>query len=204
MSRIETPPLIENRAENLREFALIMLKPLGMHKKINGQIKDILFRQGKILYNQDVMTSEETMAEHYLPSQFDKNGKPRPYYPVIVRYMSKKEIEIFIIEDRKDKKEQDKSSFITRLREDVIGDTRPDRAKEGTIRKMAKDDNMPYIQFPEMNPDEIIDGIDYCIDNLIHCSDSLENALREIKIWYKNQSEVIKKYEELYNKLKSD
>lgn len=203
MSRAEMPYSIEKEAENLREFALIMLKPFGMHKKTNGKIKDILFRQGNVLYNQDVTTSEEKMAEHYLPSQFDKNGNPNSYYPVIVRYMSEKEVEIFIIEDCKDTKSKDTKSFAARLKEDIIGNTKPDRAKEGTIRRIALEDNFPYIQFPEIDSNKIIDGVNYCTDNLIHCSDSLESSLREIKIWYKDQPEVIKKYEEIYNKLKS-
>lgn len=200
MFEIETKISVERKTENIREFALIMIKPLGMHSKTNGRIKDILFRQGDVFYNQSVLTNEETMAEHYLPSQFDKSGKVNSYYPVIVRYMSEKEVEIFIIEDNKS---EDKRSFIDRLREDVIGNTKPSVAKEGTARRIAFDDNLPYIQFPEINPSKIINGTDYCTDNLIHCSDSSENALREIKIWYKSQPEIIKKYEEIYNKLKA-
>lgn len=192
---------IEKSPEKIKEFVLILIKPLGMQSKIRGLIDDELFKYGDVIYRRSVATTKEIVAEHYLQSQYDKDGKPIPYYPTIVNYMSNKITDVFIL-DEKESRGKDDRSFIKKLREDVIGNTRPDKAKEGTIRKLAVEHDLPFMQYPQMSHDEIIEGINYCTDNLIHCSDSPDSALREIKIWFKDQPEVIEKYEKLYEQIK--
>lgn len=193
-------PEKEVTRENIKEFLLIIIKPLGNNEKIRGVIDDMLYRYGKVKSSRRLVSTKQQMSEHYLESQYDSDGKPQAHYPTIVSYMSNKMVDVMILESIQ---EPDKArSFSDRLRKDIIGNTKPLQANVGTIRRLAVEHDLPFIQSPELTEEEIIQGANRtCTDNLIHCSDSLKSALREISIWFKDQPETVKHYETLYKSL---
>lgn len=80
----------------------------------------------------------------------------KPFFPDIVEYMTSSPVVIGIIEGE---------NIIAKLREE-LGATDPTKAEKGTIRRTygVKLGNMMY--------------------NCVHASDSVENAVREIQIWF--------------------
>ena len=176
--------------EKLKNFALIIIKPMGI--EYIQEIIDRLLDHGEIKNLQFLKSTKEQIVQHYSASEFDVKGKKTSYYPALVSYMSKKDIRVFVLEGY-----NDRADFIKNLRKDVIGPSDPEKTEEGQIRNIAKE--------LEYKKDVLVEGTgetSMAIDNLIHCSDSIESALKEIKIWYNDR--VAEKYEKRYSQDKNN
>ena len=185
---------IENSCENkeqhekLKNFVVIIIKPMG--KEYIEEIMEKLSEHGKIKHFETVTSKKEQVSQHYAGSQFDSEGQETSYYPGLVSYMSEKNMELFILEGS-----NDQDCFIENLRENVIGPSDPMKAKEGQIRNIAKTLDYEKKITIEKNG---IEKESKVFDNLIHCSDSQENALREIEIWLGKA--IAEDYKKRYNK----
>ena len=126
-----------------------IIKPDACEKNKIGEILAIIEKKGFTLKNITlVKLSKKRAAEFYLVH------KKRPFYNQLVNYMSSGTIVAFVAE---------RENAIAKYRE-VIGDTDPQKAKIGTIRKKFGRDKEK---------------------NAIHGSDSVTNARKEIKFFFK-------------------
>ena len=160
--------------EKLKNFTVIIIKPMGA--EYSAQIMEKLLEHGEIKHFQAVVSTEEQVAEHYSNSQFDSDGQETQYFPGLVKYMSEKNMDVFILEGA-----NDQNCFIENLRKNVIGPSNPEKTEEGQIRNLAK--NLDYKKELTIKG-EGVEKKSIIIDNLIHCSDSQESALKEIRIWF--------------------
>lgn len=183
-----------------RDFTVILMKPMAVENGLVGEIMDRLVNEGGCsitAYKLGSVAEKCDVAEHYAESQY-KNGEPTPYYPGLVNYMSEKVIDIFILEDLG--QSSDGRSLHDRLRQDLIGPSNPEDAADHHIRAMARD--YEYRKEVDIPPEEAVPGSGSCIDNLIHCSDSIDSAMREVGVWFKDQPEVISKCEDAHRRIK--
>ena len=152
-----------------KPFVLVMFKPQGL--EVRESVMDILSRNGRVVDQSRVTVTEDKLQAHYDPSQ--------PYYAPLSKYLRGVNTEVLIVEG-------DEADFVQRMRK-LNGARSPIHTEEGQIRNIALKRGMPFIQ---VIPTQT--GNQYCYDNLIHMSDSLESATREIGIWF--DEETAQKY----------
>lgn len=179
---------VEPNRERQREFAFVLIKPMGM--QYLERIVGILRQQGSVGNIKLIRTSRRQVESHYAASQYDENGVENYYYPGITSYLTEKEVCVLVIEDARDEKDE-QSGFIDHLRKNVIGPSNPDVAAPGHIRRIAVDEGLAF-RVKMTIPGS--DKTSTCMDNLIHCSDSIENARREVALWYADDPAVIDSY----------
>jgi nucleoside diphosphate kinase len=158
-------------------FVLIILKPTAAKDiKLSNFIKNELAKYGEIKHlRQSINVDKQKISQHY---QFSRTS---PWYPFIVNYFSGKTVQCFILEAFpnqnyfcNDSKQCDFGKF---LKTQVIGSADICKTKKHHIRRLAR--KKPT----------------FLIDNLIHSSDNTQEALAEIRIWYKNEARVIAEFE---------
>lgn len=151
-----------------KQFAFIMLKPAAAHDlDLTNYLKKELLKYGDIKYFRDnIIVDKSSISEHYKASQTNF------WYPFIINYLTNKSVKIFILEST-----IDKDNFDQFLKKQVIGSANLFKTEEFHLRRLA------FKKFPL-----------FLVDNLIHCSDSTQAALAEIRIWYKNEPDVIREF----------
>jgi nucleoside diphosphate kinase len=167
----------ESDPNELREFVLILIKPLGMSHL--NEIIEVLKRHGNLIESKPILTEHEAVCQHYADSEFDKDGNKNDYYEGLVRYMTFRHSYALVFEDNRleDNRQED---YITQLRKKVIGASDPSKTESGQVRNIAKEKKLDYKQSIFV---PTIEDRSRIKDNLIHCSDSLENSIKEISIW---------------------
>lgn len=160
--------------EQPRKFVFVMLKPAALSNgALTKFIKTELLKYGDIKYlKESISVKKEIISEHY------KDSHSSFWYPFVINYLSNKVIQHFILESNPAKYELKGYSFADFLRNQVIGPANLFKTRKYHIRRLA------------LNASS-----DFLIDNLIHCSANTKEALNEIGIWYKNDSDVIEEYE---------
>tara|TARA_Y100000996_G_C22507741_1_gene637133 strand:+ start:98 stop:505 length:408 start_codon:yes stop_codon:yes gene_type:complete len=130
------------------ERTLSIIKPDAVKRKLIGEII-------KKIEAQDLVPIEIKMLKlsSKESSKFYEIHKDKPFYSQLVDYMTSGKIVVMILEGE---------NAVNRYR-DLIGSTDPDKAKEGSIRKLYA-----------LNTTQ----------NSIHGSDSLENAKHEIEFFF--------------------
>ena len=130
------------------EQTLSIIKPDAVERNLDEKIKDFFTQNNlKILKSKKVKISKEEASEFY------KVHQTKPFYDKLCSYLSSGPIIAIIL---------DGENAIQKNR-DLMGDTDPKKAKDGTIRKLY--------------------GIS--IDkNSVHGSDSPENAKAEIDFFF--------------------
>ena len=133
---------------NLLERTLSIIKPDAVERELETKIKKIfLDNKLNIVDSKKIQISKEEAEEFY------KVHQTKPFYEKLCSYLSSGPIIVIILYGE---------NAIQKNR-DLMGDTDPKQAKDGTIRKLY--------------------GIS--IDkNSIHGSDSLENAKKEIDFFF--------------------
>jgi len=190
------------RGERPREFALIIIKPMAMEKGLTPVIMQRLISEGQCVIESAKLgteTTKEKVAQHYAGSRF-RDGKPTTYYPGLVHYISEKVVDIFVIADAASI--SDGRTFQQRLRQDLIGPSNPEKTEPHHIRSMAR--FMDYIREVDIPAEEDVPGSEDAIDNLVHCSDSTESALREIEVWFKENPEMVEQFREKHYQLQDE
>jgi len=129
----------------------VLIKPDGVRQKVVGEIISRFEKKGMTIVSmKTVLPSKQLVAEHY------EEHRGKSFFDKIVDYVSSGQTVAMILEG-------EDGCFKT-VRE-MIGSTRPEDAKPGTIRGDFGT-KAPY--------------------NVIHGSDSVESAIRETKLWFPN------------------
>ena len=131
------------------EQTFSIIKPDAIERDLENKIKTFFEKNNlKILKSKKVKISKEEASEFY------KIHRTRPFYNDLCNYLSSGPIVVMILQGE---------NGVAKNRE-LMGDTDPKKAKEGTLRKMY--------------------GIS--IDkNSVHGSDNIENAKSEIDFFFK-------------------
>ena len=134
--------------DNSLERTLSIIKPDAVERELEAEIKKIfLDNKLNIVDSKKIQISKEEAEEFY------KVHQTKPFYEKLCSYLSSGPIIVIIL---------DGENAIQKNR-DLMGDTNPKKAKDGTIRKLY--------------------GIS--IDkNSVHGSDSSENAKEEIDFFF--------------------
>jgi len=132
------------------EQTLSIIKPDAIERNLDNEIKDIFKNKGFKIIKEKKLKLEKSEAE-----QFYKVHETKPFYNDLCEYLSSGTVVVMILE---------KENAIKSNR-DLMGATDPNKAKEGTIRKLYG---------------KSIDK------NSVHGSDSPENAKIEIDFFFKN------------------
>ena len=160
------------------EFVFIILKPYALNDIcLTNFIKQELLKYGDIKYlKESIIVDKKRISEHY------KGSKSSFWYPLVIKYLTNKAIQYFILEYNPNKHNLVaagiKYSFASFLRTQIIGPANLFRTKKNHIRRLALSSYSVFL-----------------LDNLIHCSANTEEALDEIRIWYKDNPIVIEEFE---------
>lgn len=164
--------------EETREFVFIMLKPAALtNLKLASFIKQELSKYGDIKYIKEFVTVDKSIiSEHY------KASKRSLWFPFVVNYLSGKIVQHFVLEFNPKKHNllinNEKYSFADFLRKQVIGPANLFKTKKYHIRRLALGKFSSFL-----------------VDNLVHCSANTQEALDEIRIWYKDSPIVVAEFE---------
>ena len=132
------------------EQTLSIIKPDAVERNLDNEIKDIFKNKGFKIIKEKKLKLEKSEAE-----QFYKVHETKPFYNDLCEYLSSGTVVVMILE---------KENAIKSNR-DLMGATDPNKAEEGTIRKLFG---------------KSIDK------NSVHGSDSPKNAKIEIDFFFKN------------------
>ena len=132
------------------EQTLSIIKPDAVERNLDNEIKVIFKNKGFKIIKEKKLKLEKSEAE-----QFYKVHETKPFYNDLCEYLSSGTVVVMILE---------KENAIKSNR-DLMGATDPNKADEGTIRKLFG---------------KSIDK------NSVHGSDSPENAKKEIDFFFKN------------------
>ena len=127
------------------EKTLAIIKPDAIKRNIIGEIISIIENSKFKVIRLSSMILTESKAKEFYDIHSSK-----PFFDALIKYMTSGMIVAIVLE---------KDNAVKEFR-DLIGDTNPDNAKDGTIRKKFA-----------LNQS----------NNSIHGSDSNENAIKEIK-----------------------
>ena len=145
------------------ERSLVLIKPDGVRKNLQEQIKERLTATGLEVIAEKEMQADATLAsEHYadLGERKGEDVKRR-----MVTFMTSGPIVAWVIEGE---------NAIDEIRR-IVGATLPCDAGEGTVRGDLGDHEETY---------DKCDGEDRAVENLIHASDAPETAEEEIALWF--------------------
>lgn len=135
-----------------RTFSII--KPDATRRNLTGAVNALLEAGGlRIVAQKRILMSLEQAQKFY------EIHKARPFFGELTEFMSSGPVVVQVLEGE---------NAVARNRE-IMGDTNPEKAAEGTIRKKYA-----------LNIGE----------NSVHGSDSLENAKTEIAFFFKNEEIV--------------
>lgn len=130
------------------EKSLVLIKPDAVERNLIGKIINHYEDKGlKIIKLRMGTISENFAGNHYY------EHKDKGFYPDLIKFITRNKLCALVIEG-------DNAIQIIR---DINGATDPEKAEEGTIRKLYA-----------LNQQE----------NCVHASDSIESATREIELWF--------------------
>jgi nucleoside diphosphate kinase len=151
-----------------RPFAFMMIKPLGTKEPVKSEVLGMVRQIADITVRKRVVVAKADIEDHY------RDIRGTPHFSPITRYLTGKRVEILIAEG-----DGNPDRFIAQMRQ-LVGNSDPAKCHRGQIRHLAIEHNLRYII-----PMRVVNGSNnYCRDNLIHCSDSPSNAVREVGIWF--------------------
>ena len=143
----------------------LMIKPDAIARDLDQEIKSFFVRQGyQIKRNKKVKVSKSLILAHY--DEVIKRIGTSDFKKAVINEFYNQEVEIIELVS----KDQD---IIQRVRE-AIGATDPALAKRNTIRGIHGLDSLAKARAENR-----------MLKNLIHASDSAENAAKELKLWFK-------------------
>ena len=134
------------------EQTLLLIKPNVVKKNRIGAVLSILEAKGIVIKKLRMITMTVALAETFYAVHYGK-----PFYQKLVEFMTSGPIVAVVLEH------EDCVKFVR----EIIGNTDPEKAVEGTIRKLYADS---------------------LTENPVHASDSHENAFKEIDIIFGNDN----------------
>jgi len=146
------------------EKTLILVKPDGMKRKLSGIVVDRLDNAGFDMVAAKVITvTEELAREHYALL------KDMPFFPNLIQFIKG---DFHGVSDRRVLAMVYKGENAVKGIRAVVGATNPEQAAPGTIRGSFG---------------RICQGN---FENVVHASGNVEEAEREVKIWFKPEEVV--------------
>ena len=143
-----------------KERTLVLIKPDGLVKSLTGNIISVLSETKlKIIGAKVINVSRELAEKHY--SEL-KNKKPHIFENTVKYIMGEfhtKRVLALVYSG---------SNAVKKVRE-ICGETNPENASPISIRG----------KYGRINSQTKV------FENVVHCSDSVENAEREISLWFK-------------------
>ncbi len=169
------------------ERTLVLVKPDGVQKHVIGAVIDRFERAGlKIIALKMLLAKKEQVERHYVLEKawyenswnntkkaMDAKGVKMTETPLELGTRIRNSLISGLMEGPIVAMVVEGDDAIARVRK-IVGATSPDRAEEGTIRKMYSDDNY-----------EKADKAGRAIRNIVHASDG-QTAGREISVWFSN------------------
>lgn len=145
------------------ERTLIIIKPDALSKKIVGRVITTFEQENfKIVAFKMVLLTREKAEEFYA------EHKGKEFYEPLVNFMSSNPCLVMVLEGEN----------ITQKIRDIAGNTDPQKAGEGTLRKLYAQDNR---------------------HNILHAADSVKSAEREVKFFF-SENEIHHWEEKIYKK----
>lgn len=150
----------------MKQSTFIMLKPDAINRGLDKQIINIFLQEGyQIMRQKDVIVSEKLILKHYEEVIAKVN---HAYFKdaILKTFVNQKVIALEITKE------------VPHLVEDVrtlVGATDPVKADPKSIRGQFKDDSLEVAMKEKRT-----------LKNLIHASDSIENAKIEMELWFKH------------------
>lgn len=186
------------------EKTLVILKPDAIQRSLIGEIISRIEKTGlKMISSKFLIATRDQALAHYNKDDewFDKIGER------IIEKMQKNNIPV-----EKQAREYGKDMLEATIRfitagpvlamvfqgnkavgivKKIVGGTEPLTSDVGTIRS---DYTIDSYELANLN--------DRCVRNLVHCSDEIDEAEREIKVWFKDEELI--KYTHLNEKILYD
>jgi len=137
------------------ERTFCMIKPDGLSRGLKEKIRDRIKKAGfKVIDEKELSIGRDQAERLYAVHQ------GQPFYPGLVNFISSGPVQMMIL---------GREDAVAQLRQ-LMGATDPRAAAPGTIRGDLKEENI-------FNPEGIM-------KNVVHGSDSAENAQYEISIFF--------------------
>lgn len=155
------------------EKTFIMVKPDGIQRGLTGEILSRFEKSGFKIIGMKFIHVEKDFAKMHYSDLSDK-----PFFGSLVDFLSGAPVLAFVIEG---------AGAISRVRK-MVGATEPSGSEPGTIRG-----DLAHMNYARA------DSIGSPMPNLIHASDSVEGAEREIKLWF-SENEIFENYETVHSK----
>lgn len=133
------------------EKTLFIIKPDAVAKRKIGKIISIIEESNINILSMKMIKLTGSEAE-----EFYKEHKGKDFFEKLIEFMISGPIVVMLLEGE---------NVVSRIRE-IIGDTDPKKAKDGTIRKMFGED-LPH--------------------NAVHASDSIVSSEREVKFFFNGE-----------------
>lgn len=169
------------------ERTLVLIKPDGMEKKLTGTVIAAFEKDGlKLVAIKMLKARKRLLVQHYPDSMaqtlgekskasYLKKGKEFTQDTTVFGMKVLKRLRKFIGSAPVIAMVLDGENAVARVRQ-IIGGTEPATAGEGTIRQTYSDDSY-----------ERADSEKRPIKNIVHASGTIEEAEKEVKIWFKDK-----------------
>lgn len=145
------------------ERTLVIIKPDALSKRIMGRVVTTFEENGfKIVACKMVLLTRERAEEFY------EEHKGKDFYEPLVNFMSSNPCLVMVLEGEK----------VTERIRDIAGNTDPEKAEEGTLRRLYAQDNR---------------------HNIVHAADSPRAAEKEIRFFF-SEKEIYRWEEKVYRK----
>jgi nucleoside-diphosphate kinase len=169
------------------ERTLVLIKPDGMEKRLTGTVIAAFEKHGlKLVAIKMVKARNKLLTQHYPDSMaailgektkasYLKKGKEFAQDPTQFGMKVLKKLRKFVGSAPMVAMIFEGEGAVAKVRS-IIGGTEPVTAGEGTIRQTYSDDSY-----------EKADSQKRPIKNIVHASGTVEEAVNEIKIWFKDK-----------------
>lgn len=145
------------------ERTLVIIKPDALSKRIMGRVVTTFEENGfKIVACKMVLLTRERAEEFY------EEHKGKDFYEPLVNFMSSNPCLVMVLEGEK----------VTQRIRDIAGNTDPEKADKGTLRRLYAQDNR---------------------HNIVHAADSIRAAKKEIGFFF-SEKEIYRWEEKVYRK----
>jgi nucleoside-diphosphate kinase len=177
----------EEKEVTLVERTLVLIKPDGMEKRLAGTVIAAFEKHGlKIVAIKMAKARNKLLSQHYPDSMaatlgektkasYLKNGKKFTQDPTEFGMKVLKKLRKFVGSAPVVAMVLEGENAVAKVRS-IIGGTEPATAGEGTIRQTYSDDSY-----------EKADSQKRPIKNIVHASGTIDEAVNEIKIWFKDK-----------------
>ena len=138
----------------MKETTFSLIKPNAMKKQKQGEIISKILESGLQIVGLKLQKIPRSLCE-----MFYEEHQERAFYSELVNFITSAPVILMAIQGE---------SAVKKMR-DIMGDTDPSKAKDGTLRKIYGDN---------------------IGENAIHGSDSLKSAERELRLFFKQEELV--------------